>query len=78
MAHELHHVVLRHALHGLIKQLGLVAIVTTLVGSRDGLIGLAERAGLKLADLKFNRDMQTRADTGGLHCCIALTSTRPV
>lgn len=66
LGHELNHVLLRHALERIVKTLGLVAVVSILVGDQSGLIGLAKRLGIELVTLKFGREQETEADLSGL------------
>jgi Zn-dependent protease with chaperone function len=66
LAHEMSHVLLRHGLRGMVKNMGLLAVVAILVGNQDGLIGLAQRLGIQLAELRFSRDMEAAADRAGV------------
>lgn len=66
LGHELNHVLLRHGLERIVKTLGLVAVVSILVGDQSGLIGLAKQLGIELVTLKFGRDQETQADLSGL------------
>lgn len=66
LSHELNHVLERHGLERIVKTLGVVAIVTILVGDQQGLAGLIERLGIELVTLKFSREQETEADIGGL------------
>lgn len=67
LGHELNHVLLRHGVQRLVKQLGLVAVAAILLGNQEGLVGLAQRLGLELITLKFGREQEIEADLGGLH-----------
>lgn len=66
LSHELNHVLQRHGLERLVKQLGLVAIVTIILGDQQGLIGLMQQVGVELLTLKFGRAQETEADVEGL------------
>ena len=66
LSHELNHVLQRHGLERLLKQLGLVAIVTIILGDQQGLIGLMQQVGVELLTLKFGRAQETEADVQGL------------
>lgn len=66
LSHELNHVLQRHSLERLVKQLGLVAIVTIILGDQQGLIGLMKQVGVELLTLKFGRAQETEADVEGL------------
>jgi predicted Zn-dependent protease len=66
LAHELNHVVQRHAMERIVKTLGLVAIGSILFGNQEGLVGLAKQLGLELLTLKFGREQETEADVTGV------------
>ncbi len=66
LSHELNHVLHRHGLERIVKTLGVVAVVTILVGDQQGLIGLAKQLGVELIALKFSREQETEADVTGL------------
>ncbi|MEW6544291.1 MAG: M48 family metallopeptidase [Nitrospirota bacterium] len=66
LGHELNHVLLRHGTERIVKTIGIAAVVTILVGDRQGLVGLAKRLGIELATLKFGREQETEADLEGL------------
>lgn len=62
LGHELNHVLQRHGLERIVKTLGLMAVVTILVGDQQGLIRLAKELGIELATMKFSREQETEAD----------------
>lgn len=66
LGHELNHVLLRHGLERIVKTLGIVAIVTIVVGDQQGLVGLAKQLGIELVTLKFGREQEMEADLNGL------------
>lgn len=66
LSHELNHVVLRHGLDRVVKQIGLMAVVTIILGDQQGLIGLMKELGVELLTLKFGRQEETEADLSGL------------
>ena len=66
LSHELNHVLQRHGLERMVKQLGFVAIVTIILGDQQGLIGLMKQVGVELMTLKFGRAQETEADVTGL------------
>ncbi len=66
LSHELNHVLQRHGLERIVKTVGVVAVVTILVGDQQGLIGLAKQLGVELLTLKFSREQETEADVTGL------------
>ncbi|MBS0149907.1 MAG: M48 family metallopeptidase [Nitrospira sp.] len=66
LAHELNHVLRRHGLERIIKQLGFVAVVSIVLGNPPGLGGAMKQFGIELMTLKFGRAQETEADTTGL------------
>ena len=66
LGHEISHVLERHGMERLIKQLGLAALVTIVLGDQRGLVGLAQQLGMELVTLKFSREQETEADLSGL------------
>jgi len=66
LAHELNHVLQRHGLERIIKQLGFVAVVSIALGNPPGLGGVMKQLGVELMTLKFGRAQETEADLTGL------------
>jgi predicted Zn-dependent protease len=66
LAHELNHVLQRHGLERIIKQLGFVAVISIVLGNPPGLGGVMKQVGVELMTLKFGRAQETEADTTGL------------
>lgn len=66
LAHELNHVLQRHGLERIIKQLGFVAVVSIVLGNPPGLGGVMKQLGIELMTLKFGRAQEMEADTTGL------------
>jgi predicted Zn-dependent protease len=66
LGHEISHVLERHGMERIIKQLGLAAVITILLGDQRGLVGLAQQLGMELVTLKFSREQETEADLSGL------------
>jgi Zn-dependent protease with chaperone function len=66
LSHELSHVLLRHGLKRVVKNVGVVAVVTILVGGGHGTFGLAQRLATEMLTLKFSRQQETEADLAGL------------
>ena len=66
MSHELNHVLQRHGLNRVVKQLGLVAMVSIVLGNQQGLVGLTKQIGVELLTMKFGREQETEADLTGL------------
>lgn len=66
LAHELNHVLQRHGLERIIKQLGFVAVVSIVLGNPPGLGGVMKQLGVELMTLKFGRSQETEADLTGL------------
>jgi len=66
LSHELNHVLQRHGLDRMVKQIGLIGIMTIVFGDQQGLIGLMKQVGVELLTLKFGRAQETEADMTGL------------
>jgi len=66
MSHELNHVLKRHGLERIVKQIGLIAVLTIVLGDHQGLAGLMKQLGVELLTLKFGREQETEADLTGL------------
>ena len=66
LGHELNHVLQRHGLERIVKNLGLMAVVAIVVGDQQGLVGLMRQVGVELLTLKFGREQETEADLTGL------------
>ena len=66
LAHELNHVLQRHGLERVVKQLGFVAVVSIVLGNQQGLGGIMKQLGVELMTLKFGRAQETEADLTGL------------
>jgi len=63
LAHEIEHVEQRHALRGLVQQVGFAVVFTVVSGDMGG--GVASEWLKGLADMQFSRAQETAADTGG-------------
>lgn len=66
LAHELNHVLHRHGVERIIKQMGFVAVVSIVLGNPPGLGGVMKQLGVELMTLKFGRVQETEADLTGL------------
>jgi Zn-dependent protease with chaperone function len=66
MSHELNHVLQRHGLERIVKQLGLVAVLSIVLGDHQGLAGMMKQLSVELMTLKFGREQETEADLTGL------------
>ncbi|HSN05441.1 MAG TPA: M48 family metallopeptidase [Nitrospira sp.] len=66
LGHELNHVLQRHGLERIVKNMGVMAVVAIIVGDQQGLIGLMRQVGVELLTLKFDRAQETEADLTGL------------
>jgi predicted Zn-dependent protease len=69
LTHEVAHVELRHTLRGVIKSLGLRALVGLVIGDISG--SVFADAATKLAELRFSRDAEREADREGLRRLVA-------
>lgn len=66
MAHELNHVLQRHGLERIVKQLGFIAVASIIFGNQQGLGQMMKQLGVELMTLKFGRAQETEADLTGL------------
>jgi Zn-dependent protease with chaperone function len=66
LSHELNHVLQRHGLERIVKQLGLMTVLSILLGDQQGLIGLTKQIGMELLTLRFSREQETEADITGV------------
>jgi beta-barrel assembly-enhancing protease len=66
LSHEFNHVLERHGLERIVKQLGLVAVVGIIFGDQQGVAGIMKQVGTELLSLKFGRAQETEADVTGL------------
>jgi Zn-dependent protease with chaperone function len=66
LGHELNHVLQRHGMERIVKNMGVMAVVAIIVGDQQGLIGLMRQVGVELLTLKFDRAQETEADLTGL------------
>lgn len=66
LGHELNHVLQRHGLERIVKNVGLMTIVAIVFGDQQGLVGLMREVGVELLTLRFGRAQETEADLTGL------------
>jgi Zn-dependent protease with chaperone function len=66
LSHELNHVLERHGLERIVKQLGLGAVLGIIFGDQQGLAGVMKQVGAELLTLRFGRAQETEADVNGL------------
>jgi predicted Zn-dependent protease len=66
LSHELNHVLQRHGLERIVKNLGLMAVAAIVLGNQQGLVGMMKQLGVELFTLKFGREQETEADLTGL------------
>jgi len=69
LAHEISHAELRHTLRGVIKSLGLRALVALVIGDISG--SVFTDAATRLTELRFSRDAEREADAEGLRRLVA-------
>lgn len=69
LAHEVQHVERRHALRGLVKDLGLRGLWAFAMGDLAGTVG--GQAALELTSLQFSRDDEREADQYGFDALVA-------
>jgi len=66
LSHELNHVLQRHGLERIVKNLGLITVAAIVFGNQQGLVGMMKQLGVDLLTLKFGREQETEADLTGL------------
>jgi beta-barrel assembly-enhancing protease len=66
LGHELNHVLQRHGLERIVKNLGLMTVMAIVLGDQQGLVGMMKQLGVELLTLKFGREQETEADLTGL------------
>lgn len=66
LSHEFNHVLQRHGLERIVKQLGIVAALGIILGDQQGLAGIMKQVGVELLSLKFGRAQETEADVTGV------------
>ncbi|MES2512726.1 MAG: M48 family metallopeptidase [Bacteroidota bacterium] len=71
VGHELAHVKRRHHIRGVIDNLGLYVIISSLVGDISAISGTIINMGGDLASLSNSRDFETEADETGLDYLVA-------
>lgn len=69
LTHEVAHAELRHTLRGVIKSLGLRALVALVLGDISG--SVFADAATRLTELRFSRDAEREADAEGLRRLVA-------
>jgi predicted Zn-dependent protease len=69
LAHEVQHVELRHALRGMVKEMGLRGLWSYATGDFGGTLG--GQMALELTRLKFSRDDEREADGRGFDALVA-------
>jgi predicted Zn-dependent protease len=66
LSHELNHVLQRHGLERIVKNLGLLTVVAIVFGNQQGRVGMMKQLGVDLLTLRFGREQETEADLTGL------------
>ena len=66
LSHELNHVLQRHGLERIVKNLGLLTVMAIVFGNQQGLVEMMKQLGVELLALKFGREQETEADLTGL------------
>jgi len=66
LSHEVNHVLQRHGLARIVKNLGLLTVMAIVFGNQQGLVGMMKQLGVELLTLKFGREQETEADLTGL------------
>ena len=71
LAHELQHVVHRHATKAIIEQTGLAVLVTAITGDPTGAAAIGVEAARTLASARYTRVAEEEADREGLRLLLA-------
>ena len=66
LSHEVNHVLQRHGLERIVKNLGLLTVMAIVFGNQQGLVEMMKQLGVELLTLKFGRKQETEADLTGL------------
>lgn len=66
LSHEFNHVLERHGLERIVKQVGVLTVIGIIFGNQQGLTGVMKQLGTELLSLKFGRAQETEADVTGL------------
>lgn len=66
LAHEMAHVVERHATEGIVRALGLTAIIAAISGDTASIGGKSAELGATILALSYSRDVETEADRVGV------------
>ncbi len=66
LAHEMGHVVGRHAMEGIVRALGIALTFEVLIGDLSGLLALAAQAGEFMLAFSYSRDDEAEADAVGV------------
>ena len=66
LAHEMGHVVERHAMEGIVRAVGVALAFQVLIGDLSGVLALAAQAGEILLAFSYSRDAEAEADTIGV------------
>ena len=77
LSHELNHVLQRHGLERIVKNLGLMTVAAIVFGNQQGLVGMMKQLGVELFTLKFGREQETEADLTGFSCFSGRRSIPP-
>ena len=71
LAHELQHVVRRHATKAIIEQAGLAVLVTAVTGDPTGAAAIGAQAAQTLASARYTRVAEDEADREGMRLVLA-------
>lgn len=67
VAHEIQHVLLRHTMHLIVRNVSMAFVVAALSGDASGMVAYALQAAQTLQTLSYNRDAEDQADEQGFH-----------
>jgi Zn-dependent protease with chaperone function len=66
LGHEIHHVLLRHALRKMVQAAGVQVVLALLFGDASDTVAMVAGGAAQLTQLKFSRDQERDADLGGV------------
>jgi Zn-dependent protease with chaperone function len=71
LAHELRHVIARHGIHNLVREVGLMLILYAVVGDSGAVEQFLAANAANMASMSFSRDQEREADEGGMRIVYA-------
>ena len=66
LAHEIQHAILRHGIHNMVREAGMMLLLQAVVGDIGGIEHFLIYNAASLSSMSFSRDQETAADVNGL------------